>query len=152
MPIARAVGRSILEMIAPQGLSINAMIKVARASGGGYRYQLMRQDAAKFTGRYKYEDAIGKLKADTYVPRYMMTETPLKQPTKYQVQGFASYYDDQGNEIIRQRVSFYTNDYDPTGSYEAAFYEYQPRSDTADELTVGNFTMSGLFHNEGYEY
>ena len=150
--IARAIGRSILEKIAPEAMSINSMIRLARAGGGGYNYQLMRQDAAKYTGRFYREDAVRALKPGTIVPKDYMVEARLKMDVKYQFHGYATFTDPETGEQVRQRVSMYTNEWVEPEDYIETFKEYQPTSTTADVYQVSNIEMTGLFHNEGWSY
>jgi len=152
MPIARAIGRAILESLAPQGLPINAMIRIARGQGGGYNYQKMRDDSRAFTGRVKYHVSIRDLTGNKVVSRQWMVETKLKQPARYRVFGEAEYWDPLTGQMETKMKSFYTNDLKKKEAYEGDFLEYQPVSETDPETRYYSFNQVGMEHNEGWDY
>lgn len=142
----------ILQELAPQGIPINRMISIARASGGGYRYQDMRDDARKFTGRVKYQGAIERLSYNDVVPRGWMVETELKQPVKYRVFGKATFFDEESGQYLQKNVSFYTNDLAKTGDYGQSFFDtFQGRYESED-FPITEFKVTGMEHNSGFGY
>jgi len=152
MPLARAIGRAILRGLAPEGLPINAMLNIARQAGGSYRYQDMRDDARKFTERIKYQGSIERLNVNDVVPRAWIVETELNQATRYRVFGMATYYDDETDQYLQKKVSFYTDDYAKTGDYGQSFFDYFGGRYADEDLEIMEFKTIGLEHNAGWSY
>jgi len=152
MSLARAIGRAVLREVAPQGLPINAMISLARAQGGSYRYQDMRDDARAFTDRIKYQGSIEKLSTNAVVPKGWMVETELSQATRYRVFGNATFYDNETNRYYQQKVSFFTNDLAETGEYGKAFFDQFTGTYQQEDLDLMEFKTIGMEHNEGWTY
>jgi len=152
MSLKRAIGNAILRQLAPRGLPIESMIRIARAGGGGYRYQDMRDDARKFTGRVKYQVSIERLPYNAVVPRAWTIETELAQPTKYRVFGKVTFYDEQAERYMTKNASFYTDDLAKTGDYGQMFFDHFQGLYSEEDLEITEFKQTGLEHNLGYAY
>ena len=153
MPVSmRGIGMAILRDLAPQGLPINAMIRILRGQGATYHNQTMRDDARVLTGRVKYHEAIKNLTGNQVVGRGWMVEAQLKQPAKYRVFGEAEYWNPVTNQMDTKLKSFYTNDLKKKEWYESDFLEYQPVSETDPETRYYSFNQVGMEHNKGWDY
>lgn len=139
-------------MLAGEGLSINAMISVARNLGGGYRYQEMRNDANKYMGTFKYERAISALRPETVVPRHLMTETTFEEPAKYRVFGWATVYDDEADKYYEVKASYYTNEIGDAEETARQFTEYYGGRYKEEGLEVTDFRRRFVEHNEDWDY
>jgi len=69
MPLARAIGKAIIETLAPTGLSENRIIRIATQAAGSYRRTEMLNDIRVAGQRFKNQYFIEKLKSNDVVPR-----------------------------------------------------------------------------------
>lgn len=152
MPLERAIGRAILKGLAGENLPISQMISIARRADGGYRYQVMLEDARKFTGRVKYQTQVERLSYNAVVPRSYMIETSLNQDVRYRVLGKATFYDEESGQYFSKDVSFYTDDYAKVGDYGKSFSESFGEYYEDQDLPITEFKVIGIEHNAGYDY
>lgn len=110
MPISRALGRMVLQELAPRGLGVNALMRAVRARGYGYRAELLNADARLFSGRYKNEYWIGKLNVNEVVPTSIMNPTEMQAPYNYRAHFKTTYYDEATDSYLSFTESMYTND------------------------------------------
>lgn len=152
MPIAKAIGLNILRKLAPEGLSQRGMIRIARAAGGGYRYQDMLNDTRQLLGRHKYQGAVERLARGRPVPVAWMQEVELAQPVNYKVQGYATFWDEENERYISHHVEFFTNNYADEAGYDSMFYDHFKGTYKGQDMEIIEFKQLGLQHNQGWDY
>ena len=120
MPVARALGRMIIQELVPFGYSNRYIMRAVRAQGYGYRTSLLNNDINLFAGRAQHQYHIGKLNDNDVVPDYLMAPGELGQPYKYRVRFKSNYYDLESDSYVTVDESMYTNDYAKIGDWKEA--------------------------------
>jgi len=152
MPIERAAARLIISQLLPTGVSKNFIMRAVRAEGYGYRTGLMSRDIDLLGGRYKNEYYIKQLNVNEVVPDYLMQQTELKRPFKYQVHGDVGIYDPLTGERTIETRSFYTDRLLKTGDYESDYFDWiEGRYPEVGKEQLF-FSVKGIDHNENYPY
>ena len=152
MSLARSIGYAILRGLAPEVMSVNEIINIARRAGGGYMRQQMVDDLRMFRGRLKYQTQIEALAPNQVVPRAWMSETKLGRPYKYRVFYSATMIDEETGVSIPQTFSTYEDDYKVTGGYETAFEDAYKGKYREEGQILTDVKVISHEHNRGYSY
>jgi hypothetical protein len=118
MGIARAIGKAIIDRLAPSGLGTNALIRIVRSQGYGYNTKKMGEDIRSAQGRVKYQYFIEKLNNNELISESLMVQKDLGYPAKYRVFGNFTYYDPIADDYYTEIKSMYTNDYAKKGAWQ----------------------------------
>lgn len=149
MPLTRALGRMILQKLAPTGLGVNALMRAVRARGYGYRAALLNADARLFSNRYKNEYWISKLNRNEVVPFSIMNPTEMQAPYNYRAHFKTTYYHEDTDSYMTFTESMYTNDLSKIENWSDA---NQERSRERYEYEGLNWTHSSLVSVDIDEY
>ena len=152
MPGPRYIGMALLRGMAGEGLSLMEMMRIVRTAGYGYRTAEMAEDARIFTGRAKYEGLVTNLNENQVVPRAWINEVKLDQPTNYRVHGYMTVYNEDKNEYLSQRASFFTDDYAKIGDLQQGFFDHFSGTYQDQDLEITEFKISAIEHAPGRPY
>ena len=153
MPLEKAIAKAIFRKLVKQNLRPMQMIRIADKAGGSYRKKDMLEDIREMTGRHKYETSVRRLSGNQVIPKaYMQEVDGLAQPTKYKVQGYATFYDETTESYISHHVEFFTDDYAKNDDYSDAFFESFGQGYRDQDLDPIEFEWFGLQHDKNRDY
>ncbi|MBA7471385.1 hypothetical protein ES707_06691 [subsurface metagenome] len=152
MGIERAIGRAIIERMAPTGMSANSIINLARDQGGSYRRTDMLEDIRVAGERFKNQYWVESLKSNEVVSAGLMVDKDLGIDRKYRVYGTYSYYDTETEDYYDETKSFYTNDLKNKGAWVDDYQEsFEEGYAQVGEEYMG-FSVTAVEHNTGWGY
>jgi len=152
MPLARAIGKAIIERLAPTGLSANRIIRIASSAAGGYRRTQMLDDIRVAGQRFKNQYFIEKLKSNEITPAGLMVEHDLEIDRKYRVYGKYSYYDEIEDKYFEETKSFYTDELKNTGAWTDEWTDAFREKYEAQGQDFMGFSVTAVEHNTGYPF
>ncbi len=152
MSIARAIGKAIIEQLAPTGVGANYIIRMARAQGGGYRRTAMLEDIRVASDRFKNQYWVEKQASNEVVHQGLMVETELKANARYRVYGRMNYYDELDGQHYTEIKSFYTDDLANKGNWSDEFVRQRGKAYSGQEMDILSFEITAVEHNRGYPY
>jgi hypothetical protein len=152
MAINVAIGKAIIERLAPTGMGANQIIRFAREQGGGYTKTKMLEDIRVAGERFKNEHWVRELQGNQVVPQGLMVETDLTQDRNYRVYGRMSFYDEETDDYYEETRSFYTNDLADLDSWTEDYNETFSEQYAAQGIDITGFTITAVEHNKGYSY
>lgn len=150
MGIATAIGRAIIDRLAPSGLSANAIIRIARGQGGGYQKSQMLDDIRAATGKAKNQYWVENLTSNQVVPDGLMVNKDLGYPAKYRVYGNFSYYDELSDNYFTTTKSFYTDDLASVGSWSDEFQSAYGEQYSVQGIDITSFQITAVERNTSY--
>lgn len=153
MSLARALGRQVIQHMAPSGVLSGVIIRAVKKAGYSYRRKDMLADIREATGRFRYQTNIESLAAGQRVPQSWMSEGALRRGYRYRVHGLQTVYDRSIGEWKIGYKSFYTDEWRNMGEWEESFVEASRKAyEWRAEEEVTGFQVQSVEHNEGFAY
>jgi len=150
--LARALFRMAVPSWIKEGLSMNAMLRQASELDFGVRRQWGQGEIRRLSGLIKNAYQLSHANPAAPVRSTLITETELGRDRRYRVYGNATFYNPLTGSENTRLVSFYTDNFGTPLELGDMFSDDFDRDNYEEGVTVTDFSLQGVEHNEGMKY
>jgi len=149
---ARRMAQPYLESFAKLPLSGSETLSILRELGLGYRMTDFYSDWRGLLGFMRYEESVGRLRPETYVPKSWMTEVERGRQqfgANYRYEFNVTFRDKETGEIDTAQWSYSTDAYMSKGMVETEFLGEVPWEVSKPGLEIMSTELRGVWHQKG---